>query len=125
MKPQDFLQAAEQLNLLKEYVSTAITGKGKADKINISNQYIESATEAILKSLAESSLIIKYEHNGREFVDFIDRPKDRDMLNFYLSRYSRWINISWEDFQRKYKNILDLSRYKPTNNDDIITYSDN
>lgn len=125
MKPQDFLQTAEHLKLLSEHVGTAITGKSKADKINTANQYIESIAKSVLKSFAERSCIIYYKCNGQEFVDFIYRDGDPDHLNFYLSSYGYYINISWDDFQHKYKNILDLSRYKPTKNHDIVTYCDN
>lgn len=125
MKPQDFLQTAEQLKLLSEYIGTAITGKGKADKINTANQYIESIAKAVLKTYIESSCVLVYKQDGRECIDIIYKDGDPDHLRYYLGCYGYFINISWDDFQRKYKNILDFSRYKPTKNHDIVTYCDN
>ncbi len=122
---QQFLQAAEQLKLLSEYVSAAITGKGKVEKIDTVNEFIENISKLILQNYIENSLVICYKQDGRELVDIINRDNDPDHTMYYLRSYVGYINLSWDRFQSKFKNILDFSRYKPTKNHDIVTYSDN
>lgn len=125
MEPQVFLQTAEQLKSLSKYIDTTISDKNKADKIDTANQYIESIAKAVLKTYIESSCVLVYKQDGRECIDIIYKDEDPDHLKYYLGSYRNFINISWDDFQRKYKNILDLSRYKQTKNHNIVTYSDN
>ena len=124
MTSQQFFKAAEQLKMLTEYTNTVITGRGKSDKIDTINQYIESISKFILQSYIESSLVIYYKQDGQEYVDIIKRDNDPDHTNYYLRSYVGYLNLNWDSYQHKFKNILDFSRYKPNKNPDIITYCD-
>ncbi|MCM1166278.1 MAG: hypothetical protein NC299_10370 [Lachnospiraceae bacterium] len=123
MTSQQFLQTTKQLNQLREYTNSAIMGKNKSGKIDIINRYIESIAELVLQSYIEDSTVIWYKQDGREFVDII-HDHDKEHIMRYFKCYSGYRNFNWDGFRQKCKNILDLSRYKPTKIPDIITFCD-
>lgn len=121
MTSQQFLKAAEQLKLLSEYTNFAITGKGKADKVDTINRYVENISKLVLQSYIESSFLLLYKMDGREYVDLWD---NRDHAMYFIRQYGGTINLNWDSFQQKFKNILDFSRYKPHKNPGLVTFCD-
>lgn len=122
MTSKQFLQAAEQLNLLRECVSTSITDKDKVEKIDTVNEYIKSLSETVLHTYIDDSTLILYKNNGKEYIDIWS---DRENMMYCLRNYGGYLNINWDDFHKKFKHIFDFSRYKPNKNPYIITYCDN
>lgn len=122
MTSQQFLQAAEQIRLLREYVSTAMTGKDKQKKVDTANEYIKSLSEAILQAHTNDSALILYKVDGKEYVDIWS---DRDNMMYFLNSYGNYLNINWDGFQTRFENIFDFSRYKINKNPNVITYCDN
>ena len=121
MTSQQFLKATEQLKLLSEYVDTAITGKGKSDKIDTVNRYIENVSKLVLQNYIESSFVLLYKEDGREYVDIWS---SRQNAMYFIGSYGNYINIDWNRFQQKFKNILDFSRYKQNKNTNVLTFCD-
>lgn len=121
MTSQQFLKATEQLKLLSEYVDTAITGKGKSDKIDTVNRYIENVSKLVLQNYIESSFVLLYKEDGREYVDIWS---NRQNAMYFIGSYGNYINIDWNRFQQKFKNIFDFSRYKQNENTNFLTFCD-
>lgn len=121
MTSSQFLKTAEQLRLLSKYVSSAIIGKGKTEKNDVVNEYINNISKQVLQSYIEDSFLICYKENGHEYVDIWD---NRDNAMYFIRSYGGYINLNWDSFRRKFKNIFDFSRYTPNENSSLLTFCD-
>lgn len=120
MTSPQFLKTVEQLKQLSEYVNSAITGKGKAEKTDVVNEYINNISKQVLQSYIEDSFVVRYKRDGHEFIDVWD---NRDHAMYFVNSYDGFLNLNWNGFQ-KFKNIYDFSRYKPNRNSSVLTFCD-